>query len=82
MKTFDQCLEEAENKYSRKADGKNNTDALYPILRLIVKEGTKTWLQQYRKEVKKEFLLEYLLTPVDAIKADFINKLLADIEHE
>ena len=82
MKTFDQCLEEAENKYNRKSDGKNNTDILYPILRLIVKEGTKTWLQQYRKEVKKEFLLEYLLTPVDAIKADFINKLLADLEHE
>jgi hypothetical protein len=49
-KTFEECLKEAEDKFSRKADGKNNTDSLYPILMTIVKEGTKEWLTQKRRE--------------------------------
>jgi hypothetical protein len=48
MKTFDECLAEAENKYSRKGTGGFNVDCLYPILKQIVKEGTKTWLTQRR----------------------------------
>jgi hypothetical protein len=49
QKTFDECLEEAENKYSRKVGGLN-VDCLYPILNQIIKEGTKIWLTQKRQD--------------------------------
>jgi hypothetical protein len=46
MKTFDECLDEAENKYSRKTSSGLHIDTLYPILKQIVKEGVKEWLTQ------------------------------------
>jgi hypothetical protein len=52
QKTLDQCFDNAEQKLSR---GKNrNVDSLYPILRMIAKEGFKEWLEQ--KDIERTYL--------------------------
>jgi hypothetical protein len=64
--TFEEHLKIAEYKLSRKISGLN-VDSLYPILLEIVKEGTKTWLEQKRKELCNidndvdEFIFQRLL---------------------
>ena len=51
-KALDQFLDEAEQKLSR---GKgHDIDSLYPILRMIVKEGLKNWITQYQNERTRE----------------------------
>jgi hypothetical protein len=50
MKPLSEHFNQAENKLSRKADGKNNTDTLYPILQAIAIEGFQTWLEEERQD--------------------------------
>jgi recombinational DNA repair protein (RecF pathway) len=59
MKTLDQCLDESEDKLSRRIRGKadikgTKVDTLYPILTMIVKDGVKVWLTQYLNERTRE----------------------------
>jgi hypothetical protein len=82
MKTLDECLEEAENKYSRKSTDGFNIDSLYPILKQIIKEGTKTWLTQKRQAMTDKIEKEntVYVTFFISDKLDFIDELLEELE--
>lgn len=69
QKTLDQCFDDAEQKLSR---GKNhNIDSLYPILRMIAKEGFKKWLEQ--KNSKLNYLTEKEMElPKDMVNLQFV----------
>lgn len=55
MKDLNTCLEEAENKFSRHGPNGDlgNIDSLYPILRMIVKQGFIEWLKELREQMEK-----------------------------
>ena len=77
MKDLNLCLEEAENKFSRKADGKSNTDSLYPILRMIAKQGFIEWLKELRTKMEQT---EFASQSVKLSRLYQIDEIIAGIE--
>ena len=77
MKTLDQCLQESEEKYSRKVN-EQNVDCLYPILNYIIKVGVKEWLRERKQELENRTLNDYTR---DLLKWEYDER-IAELEKE
>jgi hypothetical protein len=79
MKDLNTCLEEAENKFSRHGPNGDlgNIDSLYPILRMIAKQGFIEWLKELRVKMEET---EFANQAVKLSRLYQIDEIIAGIE--